>query len=479
MPNTPNWTGAWSLVTVYNPYDLASYQGSTWIALVGGAGNIPGQTSQWSLFAGAGQNAINAWEGTWDSLTVYQAFNAVSYNNASYISLVNINQGNFPSSSPTQWAVLATAGGPGPAGEFIFTGVWSALTTYVLNDIVSYNGSSYVATGTPVFGVPPTTDITHWALIAEVGAQGPGGSQGIQGVIGPGFVWLGAWSNTTSYVLNDVVGLLGSSYVAVAANLGVNPSTDSGSFWQLMALAGQNGTNVLVLQTNGIGNTDQNKLNLLGAGTVAVTTDAFGNVTITGTGGTAPVTSVFGRVGVITAQSGDYSAFYDALGAAPAAQAAAEAASVPVAKQQTVRVPYTPTITDATNGYVNLPVVFNTPFADANYTLTTDLELATSLIPAWQANFMYAPQSYILDSNGMLQYTAAGGTSGGTQPVWNTVFDETSPTDGTIADWTLMAIADNDFIGVAKFKTAAGFTEEFIVSLAGVPIILHVTAWHD
>jgi len=40
------------------------------------------------------------------------------------------------------------------------------------------------------------------------------------------------------------------------------------------------------------------------------------------TASTAPVTSVFGRTGAITAQSGDYASFYDALGAATAAAAA-------------------------------------------------------------------------------------------------------------------------------------------------------------
>src|SRR5271163_1917473 len=180
MPLTPNWTGApFSLLTSYNAGDITTYQGSAWIANVSGAGNIPGQTSQWALFAAAGQNGINVWKGDWVSLTVYNTFDAVSYQNASYVSLVPINQGNIPSSSPTQWGVLAAAGGTGPAGAFTFLGVWSASTAYGIDNIVSYQGSSYVATAVPPIATVPT-NATYWALIASVGAAGATGAQGVQ-----------------------------------------------------------------------------------------------------------------------------------------------------------------------------------------------------------------------------------------------------------------------------------------------------------
>jgi len=274
---TPNWTGPFSLATSYNEGDLVSYYSpsiplfmqssgtyyspnvSTWISNVSGnVGNVPGQSSQWLLFAAAGQNGINAWRGAWSSLTSYNAFDAVSYNNASYISRVNANGGNVPDSSPSQWGLLAAAGGSGPAGSFTFSGLWSASVQYEADNIVSYAGSSYAASGTPVLGSPPTTDTPHWQLIAEVGAQGATGPQGPQGAMGLGFAWRGAWSGTTAYHVNDVVSLLGSSWVAVAANTGVNPSTDGGTNWQIMA-------------TNGAG-----------------------------------AISVFGRTGAVIAESGDY-----------------------------------------------------------------------------------------------------------------------------------------------------------------------------
>src|SRR5208282_5452414 len=47
-------------------------------------------------------------------------------------------------------------------------------------------------------------------------------------------------------------------------------------------------------------------------------------IQITG-GGSGAVASVFGRTGIVAAQAGDYSTFYDTIGAAAAAQIAAEA----------------------------------------------------------------------------------------------------------------------------------------------------------
>ena len=55
----------------------------------------------------------------------------------------------------------------------------------------------------------------------------------------------------------------------------------------------------------------------------------------------------------------------------------------------------------------------------------------------WAANTVYAAGSKVVasTSNYWVYYTATGGTSGGTEPVWNNTDGGTSPTDGTITDW--------------------------------------------
>ena len=87
-------------------------------------------------------------------------------------------------------------GPTGPAGidGVTWKGNWSAVTNYVLNDGVSYNGSSFVVVSPSLNDAPPSP---NWLLIAAQGATGatgaagaagaPGaaGLQGPQGVAGP------------------------------------------------------------------------------------------------------------------------------------------------------------------------------------------------------------------------------------------------------------------------------------------------------
>lgn len=69
-------------------------------------------------------------------------------------------------------------------------GVWSAATTYIAQDSVSYLGASYAAMiNVPISTVP--TNVTYWQKLADAGVDGADGSNGTdgaagaQGVIGP------------------------------------------------------------------------------------------------------------------------------------------------------------------------------------------------------------------------------------------------------------------------------------------------------
>jgi hypothetical protein len=57
-------------------------------------------------------------------------------------------------------------------------GTWAAGTAYAINDGVSQGGSSYIATTANTGSQPPSA---NWNLIAQVGAQGPGGATGPAG----------------------------------------------------------------------------------------------------------------------------------------------------------------------------------------------------------------------------------------------------------------------------------------------------------
>jgi len=56
------------------------------------------------------------------------------------------------------------------------------------------------------------------------------------------FNWKGAWSNSTTYAVDDVVSHSGSSYISIQAGSNQNPASAS-AYWQQMSSAGTNGTN--------------------------------------------------------------------------------------------------------------------------------------------------------------------------------------------------------------------------------------------
>ena len=119
--------------------------------------------------------------------------------------------------------------------QIIWQGIWDSSTTYQVNDLVEYNGSSYIAIAVNSDTVP--TNTSFWNLVAEEGAQGPTGPTGPTGPVGMN--WTGAWSSTTAYAVGDGVYQNGSSYICTVANTN-EPPPDT-SFWNELASEGATG----------------------------------------------------------------------------------------------------------------------------------------------------------------------------------------------------------------------------------------------
>jgi hypothetical protein len=180
-------------------------------------------------------------------------------------------------------------GATGAAGTngigFNFRNTFDASLSYAINDVVIFNGSSYVAIVASAGPKNPTPDTNtdDWSVMAQQGAAGtagatgstgstgpqglPGatgatgatGPQGAPGIDGPqgatgatgaagtngtGFNFRNAFDASLSYAINDVVIFSGSSYVAIVASAGPsNPTPDSNTeAWSVMAQQGAAGT---------------------------------------------------------------------------------------------------------------------------------------------------------------------------------------------------------------------------------------------
>lgn len=143
--------------------------------------------------------------------------------------------------------VQGEQGATGPTGPgFVSRGFWSALTSYVAGDTVYFGTSSYVAkqAALGISQFPPNT--AYWQLMASGSVTGPSGPTGAassvtgpSGPTGTSLVWQGPYSESTSYLVNDIVEYLGRSYVCINQNTGNYPP--AGTFWQLLADRGLTG----------------------------------------------------------------------------------------------------------------------------------------------------------------------------------------------------------------------------------------------
>ena len=115
-------------------------------------------------------------------------------------------------------------------------GDWAA-GSYVSDDGVSHNGSSWIANKNT--SEEPSISATDWDILAikgdkgDTGDTGPQGIQGIQGI--KGNQWQGAWVPGT-YQIDDMVENDGSSWIAIAVT--TQEPNNLATEWELFAAKG-------------------------------------------------------------------------------------------------------------------------------------------------------------------------------------------------------------------------------------------------
>ena len=78
------------------------------------------------------------------------------------------NSGN---SSAATFDFTIPRGATGASGSFTWRGTWSSSTAYGTNEVVLYNGTSYIAVANNQ-NVIPSSDSTKWNIMARAGAEG-------------------------------------------------------------------------------------------------------------------------------------------------------------------------------------------------------------------------------------------------------------------------------------------------------------------
>jgi hypothetical protein len=152
---TMNWQGPWNATQKYGVGDVVNYLGGAYIAVQTIPPNNPAPPS-------AGWETVLApamvWQGQWQNEAGYQPNDLVSYLGASYIA----TQMSQPNSTPPPGTAWWTISSP----SITWRGEWSDTVQYQLNDAVSYQNSDYIAVNVPPIGDNPT-DTQYWDVMTS------------------------------------------------------------------------------------------------------------------------------------------------------------------------------------------------------------------------------------------------------------------------------------------------------------------------
>ena len=147
------WQGAYATSSTYSQYNVIEYDGSSYISLgTSSPGLTPSTVTQsWNLMASKGATgAVGStgqgftWQGTFSESITYGFYDVAYYDGSSYISVTISNLGNTPSNATQSWNIMAlgstsetlnitgTYGAVLVYGEFGWTALGPATAGYVL-----------------------------------------------------------------------------------------------------------------------------------------------------------------------------------------------------------------------------------------------------------------------------------------------------------------------------------------------------------
>ena len=196
--------GEW-VAGAYEVDDVVLYAGSSYTCISNStSSDDPTDTAFWVQSAGGLE-----FTGTWDTSTTYKVNQIATFNGSTYIAIVAHSATQPTATGQTDWAVIAEA--------FKFEGAWDVSTTYQTNDIATFSGSTYIA------------------IVDHTGTEPEVGGNASWAVFAGGFQYEGAWDVSIAYHVNDIVAFNGSSYIAIVAHTGTQPTSTGQTEWATIA----------------------------------------------------------------------------------------------------------------------------------------------------------------------------------------------------------------------------------------------------
>ncbi len=217
------YKGQWLAATRYKVNDLVKNGGGIWICTTDNTStsSFTADQSNWAQYV----EGIE-FDNEWSNSEVYQNGDIVRYGGYTYIAKTSHDASALtpPSSNTTDWDLFAEG--------FRFAGEWDSVTKFLVGEIVTNGGYTYVASLDNTNQQPPNAG--YWTKLND------------------GIRWQGTWANATDYVLGDTVKYGPVTYVCVLAHTsatGTNrPDVDvGGTYWNQLTA----GNEESVLTTTG------------------------------------------------------------------------------------------------------------------------------------------------------------------------------------------------------------------------------------
>lgn len=192
-----NARGVWSGATAYAQDDWVTYTGSSYYRLIAGTtGTDPAtDTANWGLLSSKGDvGASNSLSiGTVNTGTAGATITGSSPSQVLNLTLPTAPPNTLTIGTVTSGTAGATITGTSPNQVLnltlqtgakgdkgtIFRGAWSAGTAYVIDDLSTYSGTTYIRLIAGTTATAPSSDSTNWAVFAAKGADGAGTVAGV------------------------------------------------------------------------------------------------------------------------------------------------------------------------------------------------------------------------------------------------------------------------------------------------------------
>ena len=218
--------GEYADSTYYKVNDIVKFGNTQFRVLTGFASTVGFATFVGSAFATEYVSGFLG-EGQWDPSTEYQIGDVITYNGTSYVAITTAPAGEVPVEFiDTKWQILSE----GINGLGIST--YSDATTYYRGDLAQIGGDVYRLKAGTSQGFNP---------IVGFGTTTVGAASTVWSLFNSGLNFVGTYSTTETYYKGHVVEYLASSYVGIGTEAieNVEPGTDA-SKWAALATGDAN-----------------------------------------------------------------------------------------------------------------------------------------------------------------------------------------------------------------------------------------------